>query len=222
MKKIRLLVADDHAIVRDGLRMVFKSDPHFTIVGEATNGDEAVRLAETRQPDVAILDISMPVLNGIEAAKKIRELAPETRILILTVHQNQEYIHDMILAGANGYLLKNAERKEIFAAVRAVSLGDPFFSPGVSKVLMEGIIKRAGNGQTQNLKEKDLTRREVEILRYVAEGMSSPEIAAKLYLSVSTVNSHRTNIMKKLNIHDTARLVRYAIQTNIVSVAPDR
>lgn len=221
MKKIRILVADDHAIVRDGLRMVFKSDPHFSIVAEATNGEEAVRLTKSRQPDVAILDISMPILNGIEAAKKIRELAPETRILILTVHQNQEYIYDMILAGANGYLLKNAERKEIFAAVRAVSVGEPFFSPGVSKVLIEGFIKRVRTDNTEEHKDRNLTKREVEVLRHVAEGMSSPQIAKKLYLSVSTVNSHRTNIMKKLNIHDTARLVRYAIQTNIVSVTAD-
>ena len=222
MKKIRLLIADDHAIVRDGLRMVFKSEATFAIVGEATNGEEAIRLTKSRRPDVAILDISMPILNGIEAAKKIREIAPETKILILTVHQNQEYIYEMILAGANGYLLKNAERKDIFAAVRAVSRGEPFFSPGVSKVLIEGFIKRTRNGQSQDHVDRHLTKREVEILRHVAEGMSSPQIAKKLYLSVSTVNSHRTNIMKKLNIHDTARLVRYAIQTNIISVPAEQ
>lgn len=218
MKKIKLLIADDHSVVRDGLRMLFKSNPQFAIVGEAVDGEEAVRLTQSKKPDVTILDISMPGLNGIDAAKKIKQIAPETKILILTVHQNQEYIFEMIVAGANGYVLKNAERNEIFAAVRAVASGERFFSPGVSKVLIEGFIKRAKVGQLQQHVDSHLTKRETEILRHVAEGLSSPQIARKLYLSVSTVNSHRTNIMKKLNIHDTVRLVRYAIQTNIIDV----
>jgi DNA-binding NarL/FixJ family response regulator len=219
MKKIKILFADDHAIVRDGLRLLFKSDSQFNIVGEAADGEEVLELVAKHKPDVAVLDISMPRLNGIEATKIIKEKFPLTKVLILTIHENEEYIQQMILAGADGYVVKNAEKKEIFDGVRAVANNESFFSPSVSKVLLEGLIKRTRKKEEQ---ESDvynkLTRREIEVLRLIADGLTSKGISEKLFLSVSTVNSHRTNMMKKLDIHDTASLVRYAIQKNLIQI----
>lgn len=219
MKKIKILFADDHAIVRDGLRLLFKSDPQFNIVGEAANGAEALDLVAKYKPDVAVLDISMPKLNGIEATKIIKDKYPDTRVLILTIHENEEYIQQMILSGADGYVVKNAEKKEIFDGVRAVANNETFFSPSVSKVLLEGLIKRTRkNDGFESEVYNNLTKREVEILRLIAEGLTSKEISKNLFISISTVNSHRTNMMKKLNIHDTASLVRFAIQKNLVQI----
>jgi len=219
MKKIKILFADDHAIVRDGLRLLFKSDSMFSIVGEASNGEEAVELVLKYKPDVAVLDISMPKLNGIEATKIIKEKCPATRILILTIHENEEYIQQMILAGADGYVVKNAEKREIFDGVRAVANHETFFSPSVSKVLLEGLIKRTRKNEDNNSDiYNKLTRREIEILRLIAEGLTSKEISNKLFLSISTVNSHRMNMMKKLDIHDTASLVKFAIQKNLIEI----
>ncbi|NJD23007.1 MAG: response regulator transcription factor [Melioribacter sp.] len=219
MKKIRILFADDHAIVRDGLRLLFKSEPQFTVVGEASNGVEALELIAKHKPDVAVLDISMPKLNGIEATKIIKNKYPDTRILILTIHENEEYIQQMILAGADGYVLKNAEKKEIFDGVRSVAHNETFFSPSVSKVLLEGLIKRTRNKEiVENDNYNKLTKREMEVFQLIAEGLTSKEISHKLFLSISTVNSHRMNIMKKLDIHDIASLVKYAIQKNLIAV----
>ncbi|MFI5236302.1 MAG: response regulator [Ignavibacteriales bacterium] len=219
MKKIKILFADDHAIVRDGLRLLFKSDPQFSIVGEASNGEEALQLVEKHRPNVAVLDISMPKLNGIEATKIIKEKYPLTKVLILTIHENEEYIQQMILAGADGYVVKNAEKKEIFDGVRAVANNESFFSPSVSKVLLEALIKRTRkNDEPESNIYNKLTRREIEVLRFIADGLTSKEISQKLFLSISTINSHRTNMMKKLDIHDTASLVRYAIQNNLVQM----
>lgn len=219
MKKIKILFADDHAIVRDGLRLLFKSEPQFTIVGEASNGVEALELVAKNKPDVAVLDISMPKLNGIEATKIIKNKYPDTRVLILTIHENEEYIQQMILAGADGYVVKNAEKKEIFDGVRSVAQNETFFSPSVSKVLLEGLIKRTRNKETvDNDNYKKLTKREMEVFQLIAEGLTSKEISRDLFLSVSTVNGHRMNIMKKLDIHDIASLVKYAIQKKLIEI----
>ena len=218
-EKIKILFADDHGIVRDGLRSLFKSDTQFSIVGEASDGAEAVRLVEKHKPDVAILDISMPNVNGVEATRIIKKEHPETRILILTIHENEEYIQEMILAGADGYVLKNAEKKEIFDGVRTVANGGTFFSPNVSKVLLDGIVRRTRNKEPfPKGDEGRLTKREIEVLRLIAEGHTSKQIADKLFLSVTTVNSHRTNIMKKLDIHETVGLVKYAIQKKLIEI----
>lgn len=219
MKKIKILFADDHAIVRDGLRLLFKSEPLFAIVGEAANGVEALDLAAKFQPDVAVLDISMPKLNGIEATKIIKNKYPDVKVLILTIHENEEYIQQMILAGADGYVVKNAEKKEIFDAVRAVANNETYFSSSVSKVLLEGLIKRTRNKEEVETDNFDkLTKRELEILHLIAEGLTSKGISEKLFLSISTVNSHRMNIMKKLDIHDVASLVKYAIRKNLIEI----
>ncbi len=219
MQKIKILFADDHAIVRDGLRSLFKSDPGFTIVGEASDGAEAVKLVEENRPDVAVLDISMPNVNGIEATNIIKERFPDTKVLILTIHENEEYIHELLLAGADGYVLKNAEKKEIFDGVRAVAGGSTFFSSNVSKALLDRLVRSTRNRVPfQISNEEKLTARETEVLRMIAEGLTSKQIAERLHLSVTTVNSHRTNIMKKLNVHEIVGLVKYAIQKSLIDI----
>lgn len=220
-EKIRILFADDHAIVRDGLRSLFKSDPQFVITGEAADGVEAVKLIEKLHPDVAILDISMPNVSGVEATRIIKKDHPQTRVLILTIHENEEFIQEMISAGADGYVLKNAEKREIFDGVRAVANGGTYFSPIVSKVLLESLVRKTRNKEPMHGNgESRLTNREIEILRLIAEGLTSKQIADKLFLSVTTINSHRTNIMKKLNIHETVGLVKYAIQKKLIEIHP--
>lgn len=219
MEKIKILFADDHAIVRDGLRSLFKSDPGFVIVGEAADGAEAVRLVEENRPDVAVLDISMPNVNGIEATSIIKERYPETKILILTIHENEEYIHELIMAGADGYVLKNAEKKEIFDGVRAVAGGSTYFSSNVSRALLDGLVRSTRNRVPfQISNEEKLSKRETEVLRLIAEGLTSKQIAERLHLGITTVNSHRTNIMKKLNIHEIVGLVKYAIQKSLIDL----
>jgi DNA-binding NarL/FixJ family response regulator len=210
------LFADDHSIVRDGLRSLFRSDPAFTIVAECVDGLDAVEATEKHLPDLAVLDISMPRMNGIEATRSIKEKFPGTRVLILTIHENEEFVLEMIHAGADGYILKNAEKGEILSAAHSVASGQAFFSSGVSKLLVDGIRKTVKDPEAAP--GESLTRRETEILRHIAEGMTSREIASQLHISFSTVNSHRSNLMKKLGIHDTAGLVRFAVQRSIIRI----
>ncbi len=220
-EKIKILFADDHAIVRDGLRSIFKSEPEFTIVGEASNGEEAISLIADQRPDVAVLDISMPKVTGVEATRVVKKNYPDTGILILTIHEDEEYIQEMVQAGADGYVLKDAGKKEIFDAVRTIADGGTFFSSQVSQVLLNGIVKRNRTSDPYAKgDESKLTNRETEILRMVAEGLTSKQIADKLFLSVTTVNRHRTNIMKKINIHDAVGLVKYAIRKKLIEIGP--
>ena len=219
--KVRILIADDHSVVRSGLRMLLKSSPRFSIVGEAADGEEAVKMTERLKPDVAILDISMPKLNGIETARMIKERQPDTKVIILTVHEDEEYVYQILRAGASGYVLKNAGKKEIFSAIRSAIAGEQFFSPGISKVIIEGFIRQdREKGRQQETKPGNshsiLTKRETEVLHHIAEGRTNKEIAETLFLSFRTVNTHRANIMQKLGIHDTAGLVRYAINLGLV------
>ena len=220
MKKVRVIFADDHEVVRTGLRTLFQGTEECVLVGEAGDGEQAIQIIAGKKPDVAILDTSMPKLNGIEVAKIVKEKYPEVKILILTMYEDEGYVNEMVRAGADGYVLKNADKKEILTAVRMVAAGERFFSPTISKLMIEGFIKKASVGDLPSVSEGRLTKREIEVLRLIAEGMTSREIAEKLFLSLNTVNTHRTNIMKKLNIHDTAGLVKYALQnglTNLVS-----
>lgn len=218
-KKIRIVLADDHKVVRSGLRSLFRSGGEFSVVGEAADGEAAIRMVEKLKPDIALIDISMPRLNGIDAVGIIRKKNPETKILILTIHENEAYVDEMIRAGANGYILKNAEKKEIFAAVRSIVTGGTFFSPSISKLMIEGFIKRAKDQLSSRSRlDQRLTKRETEVLRFIAEGLTNKQIAEKLSLSVRTVNTHRSNLMQKLNLHTTAALVQYAIQTGLVTL----
>jgi two-component system response regulator NreC len=219
MKKIRILIADDHDVVRSGLRMLFKGTPGFAVIAEATNGEEAVALVGKHKPDIAILDISMPKINGIEATRMIKEKKSSTRVLILTIHENEEYVYQMVRAGASGYVLKNAGKKELFAAVRAVAAGERFFSPGISNLMIDEFIKRAKTQEPSGpALQHDLTNREIEILRYIGQGLTNAQIAKQLYLSVRTVDTHRTNLMQKLKIHDTVGLVKYALEAGLLDI----
>jgi len=225
MKNTRILIADDHHVVRSGLRMLLRSCPDFSIVAEAADGEEAVRLTDKCKPDVAILDISMPKLDGIEATKMIKQNHPGVKVIILTVHENEEYVHQILRAGASGYLLKNASKKEIFDAVRSTLRGERFFSRGISTMIVDGFIKRTNEQGEAEEKgnealRQQLTKREVEVLRFIAQGYTNRQIADALFLSFRTIHTHRANLMKKLDIHDTAGLVRHAITMGLVKVGP--
>jgi DNA-binding NarL/FixJ family response regulator len=223
MKKIRILIADDHSIVREGVRLVLRSSPSFAIVGEAEDGEQAVALAARLKPDVVVMDITMPKLGGIDATIAMKKANPALRIVILTVHEDEEYIQQMLKAGANGYVLKTAGRKEIFAAIRSAMAGEQFFSPGVSGIIVDRFLTRNREEEVGERKADTpampLTKREVEILRLITQGMTNRMIADELYLSVRTVNTHRTNLMQKLDIHDTATLVQYALRHDVLKPA---
>ena len=219
MKKIKIIIADDHDVVRSGLKQLLKSNPEFIIAAEAKDGGEAVELTTKLKPDVLLVDISMPVMNGIEVTRMVRQANSPSKVLVFTIHENEEYVYQMIRAGANGYVLKNADRDEIFTAIKAVVAGEFFFSPHISQLLIQEYINRS-RGEKPPAAEQPgddkLTKRESEILGLIARGFTNTEIAQKLFLSVRTVNTHRTNLMQKLDIHETASLVRYALQHGFV------
>ncbi len=227
MKKARILIVDDHGVVRSGVRALLKSSPAYRVVAEAADGEEAVALAVRHKPDIVMMDISMPRVNGIEATKTLRREVPEAKVIILTVHEDEEYVYQMLKAGASGYVLKSAGKREIFAAIESALGGERFFSPGVSRLIIDGFIRRDSvedplpkrdDVLQQPQRTFDLTRRETEILQYIAQGLTNRKIAERLFLSVRTVNTHRTNLMQKLDLHDTARLVRFAIENGYVKL----
>jgi DNA-binding NarL/FixJ family response regulator len=218
MRKIKILIADDHSVVREGLRTLLGRVTDFDVIGEAADGEEAVRVTCEKKPDVAIVDISMPKVNGIEAARQIRKGSPDTRVLIFTIHENEEYVYQIIASGANGYVLKDAGKNELVAAVRAIHSGGRFFSPRVSRLIIDEFARRSQAPRVPVTTGKSvLTHRESEILQYIASGLTNAEIAQKLFLSVRTVNTHRTNLMHKLDVHNTAGLVRYAMENGIAN-----
>ncbi|TAK58881.1 MAG: response regulator transcription factor [Bacteroidetes bacterium] len=218
MKKIKIIIADDHDVVRTGLGLLLKSNPEFVIIGEAKDGDEVIDMVGRSKPDIILTDISMPKINGIELTRTLKQTYPELKILVFTVHENEEYVYQMIRAGANGYVLKNADKDELFHAIQAIIAGEWFFSTNISKLLIKDYIDRSRNEllPAKESGEPHLTKREIEILQYIAEGFTNVQIAEKLFLSVRTINTHRNNLMQKLNIHETASLVRYAMQRGIV------
>ena len=223
MKKIRILIADDHDVVRSGLRMLLRSRSEFAIVAEAVNGEEAVRLVDRHRPDVAILDISMPVLDGIEETRQIKQQHPNVQVVILTVNEDEEYAYQTLRAGASAYLLKNAGKKEIFEAIRSAFSGERFFSPGISRMITDSFVKRPDDqkwhtGVQHRPVNQELTEREIQVLKFIAQGYTNRKIADVLCLSFRTINTHRANLMQKLDIHDTAGLVRHAITTGLVKL----
>lgn len=207
-EKIRVLIADDHTIVRAGVRLLLEAEPDMEVVGEALTGDEAVRLVENLRPTVVLMDIAMPGLDGLEATRRIRVTSPDTRVLVLTMHRSDEYFFEMLKAGASGYLLKAAETDELIRAIRVVARGETFLFPTMAKKLVEDYVSRFGEVEAPG--QPSLTPREKEILRLVAKGYSNKEIAERLVLSPSTIHSHRTNMMKKLNLSTLRELVQYA------------
>jgi len=212
MKKIRVLIADDHTIVRQGICSLLKSRDDMSVVGEASTGKEAIEKVGALRPDVALLDISMPMLNGLEATRCIRKDYPACKVLVLTMHENKESVRQVLQAGASGYVVKKSAASQLFDAIHAVSKGEAFFSPSISKMLLDDYMEAAGSS------EELLSLREREILQLVAEGYSNREISSMLHISVKTVEGHKDNIRKKLGVQDRAGLIKYAIQKGIIQL----
>jgi two-component system response regulator NreC len=207
---IRILLADDHVMLRQGLRALLEQ-AGMVVSGEASDGQEALRLAHAQPPDVAVLDIGMPHLNGLETARRLREVVPQTKIVLLTMHTDEPYVLEALQAGAVGYVVKTQAAGDIVQAIRAVRQGQVYLSPRVSRAVVQAYLTRSEQPPDP------LTSREREILQHIAEGQTTKEIASHLGLSVKTVESHRINLMRKLDIHETATLVRYAIRRGLTS-----
>ncbi len=219
--KITLVVADDHTIVRRGLVSLLSLNPELEVLGEAADGRQAVDLASQLDPDVVLLDIGMPVLNGLEAARQIRKNSPQAKILVLSAFDNDEYVLQVIRSGANGYVLKNTTADELYEAIRSVNSGKQYFSSSVSHVLFEEYLRNNGTPKANGSIPppfSPLTTREREILQLIAEGETHNKVAEQLNISVRTVDTHCNNIMKKLDIHDRSGLVTYAIKNGIVII----
>lgn len=216
-KRIRLVLADDHFVVRSGLRMLLESQTDMEIVAEAETGREAVEKVKTLQPDVVLMDIQMPDMNGIDAARRIKEVAPQTAVLALTMHEDDHYFFEMLHAGASGYVPKRAAPDELINAIRTVSAGQVFLYPSLASRLVQDYLKRAEAGD-QPMVQDDLTPRELEVLTLIAGGMTNAEIGERLVISVKTVDRHRENIMRKLNMHSRIDLVKYALKMGLIEL----
>jgi two-component system, NarL family, response regulator NreC len=216
MGTVRILLADDHSLLREGLRLLLEKQPEFAVVGEAGDGREAVRLAEELQPDVVVMDIAMPELNGIEATRRIVNGLPGTSVLILSMHHDESYVARALKAGARGYLLKDSLKADLLSAVLAVTGGRSFFSPKVSRILQEDYMRKLTGGDVEDSFDL-LTDREREILQLVAEGKTNKEVASRLNLSVHTVDTHRGNILQKLSLHSVPELILYAVRKKIIA-----
>ena len=216
MAKLRILLGDDHTIVRNGLRKILQERPEWEIVGDASTGRDAVRIGLETKPDVAILDISMPMLNGIEAARQLLRRLPDLRVLILSMHVTEAYIIQALKAGAKGYLLKDSADTELIRAVAAVGAGKSYFSPAVSKVMLDDYVRHL-NEQGIEDRYDTLSEREREILQLIAEGHSNKEVAGLLFVSPATIETHRAHILQKLDLHNTAELVLYAVRRGVIA-----
>ncbi len=218
MSKIKVLLVDDHTIVRQGIKALLDTQEDIEVIGEAEDGREAIEKAKQMVPDVIVIDVTMPNLNGIEATHQIKKINPEIKVLVLTVHDNEEYIYRILQAGASGYLLKESAVSDLVSAINAVEKGDIFLSPSISKVVVKDYIRHteAGTGDFDSL--NILTNREREVLQLIAEGHTNREIAKILKLSIRTVDVHRSHITKKLHIHDITGLVKYSIRKGLIKV----
>jgi len=216
MSAVRILVADDHGVVRKGLRLILERHEGLEVVGEAADGREVVRLAEELSPNVVIMDVGMPKLNGIDATAQITHRNPRVAVIILSMHSDEGYIVRALGAGAKGYLLKESAEEDLVQAVRVIARGRPFFSPRITQTLLDDYVRQLRQKGLQDTYDL-LTQREKEVLQLIAEGKSNKEIATTLDLSVYTVETHRTNLMQKLNLHNTAEIVLYAVRKKIIS-----
>ncbi|MDA8188808.1 MAG: response regulator transcription factor [Dehalococcoidales bacterium] len=216
-EKIKVLVVDDHTILREGIRVLLEAQPDIEVVAEASNGREAVDRVRALSPDVVLMDIGMPSMNGLEATRQIRKYNPDTQVVVLTMHDNEEYIFQILNAGAAGYVLKRAAAKDLVSAIRSVYQGGSFLHPTIAKKLIRDYLRRVGEDSDKLICD-GLTDREREILKLIAEGNTSQQIADVLCLSVKTVQTHRTHIMDKLDIHDRTELVKYAIRKGLVGI----
>ena len=216
----RVRVADDHTVVRQGIRSLLQAETDLKVVGEAGDGRDAVRLARELQPDVVVMDLAMPGMDGMEATRAIKQTSPQTHVLALTVHESDEYFFRVLQAGASGYVLKRAAASELLSAVRAVARGEVFLFPAVAKKLLADYLIRAQNRDERETRDlyAGLTAREHEILTLIAEGLTNREIAERLMLSLSTVQTHYTHILEKLNLQNRAELIKYAIRRGLIEV----
>jgi len=217
MEKIKLILVDDHQLVRTGIANLLSGEPGFEIIGEASESREMFDLLRQLQPDIAVLDITLPGLSGIEITKKLHSDYPGIRILILSMHTSEEFIFNAINSGARGYLPKNTSRRELIEAIYAIHRGEEYFAESISNVILKSYIKKAKSNATDDEnKENLLSKRELEVLKLFAEGMTNQEIADKLFISIRTVESHKNQIMARLELKTTVDLVKFAIRNNIV------
>src|SRR5437879_6217191 len=216
MSKIRVLLADDHTVVRQGLRALLAAEEDIEIVGEAENGRQAIQLAKKFLPDVAVIDIAMPVLNGLDATRQITRAVPSTKVLILSSYSDDEYVQQLTEAGAAGYLVKQTAANDLLKPIREANKGNAFFSPAIAKRWRDHCREALVTGQRVKRRSDDLTAREAEVLQLIAEGRANKQIAAELCISIKTVEKHRQQVMNKLGIHDVAGLTRHAISKGII------
>lgn len=215
MKKIRIFIADDHTILRDGLASVIESETNYQVVGQASNGLEAVERIKELLPDVAIVDINMPLLNGIETTKEIRKFNKDIKIIVLTMFNDGDYIKDAIAAGANGYMLKMSDMDELFLAIETVLEEGRYLNRDVANILVSNYVSTLQSSQSKN-ELLSLTKREKDVLKLIASGLTSQQISEKLFISYFTVAEHRKNIMKKLSVKNTVELVNLAVKENLI------
>ncbi len=218
MSPIRVLIADDHVVMREGISFLLEAEPDIQVVGQASDGQEAWEKARQLKPDIVLMDITMPGISGLEATRQLRAALPETQVLVLTMHEGDEFFFRMLQAGASGYVLKGASSDELLNAIRAVYRGGVYLYPTMAKKLLTDYMSRPSTEQSSY---DDLTRREREILTLIAQGLTNREIAAKLVISVNTVGTHRQNIMEKLDLHNKSELIKYAIRKGLIAVESD-
>jgi DNA-binding NarL/FixJ family response regulator len=221
VRRIKVVLADDHTVVRQGLRALLIAEPDMEIVGEAENGRQAIQLTKRDLPDVVVMDIAMPVLNGIEATRQITRAVPDCKVLILSSYSDDEYVRQVTEAGAVGYLVKQTAASELLKAIREVSRGEVFFSPSIAKRLRDQYREVFSRGKPLKRRADLLTNREAEVLQLIAEGRANKQIAAELCISIKTVEKHRQQVMNKLGIHDVAGLTRHAIAKGIIESTAD-
>jgi DNA-binding NarL/FixJ family response regulator len=217
--KTRIAIVDDHTIVRAGLNSLLEAEPDFEVVGQASDAVGAVTLARECKPDVFIMDISMPTVSGFETIRRVLEASPASKVVVLTMHEDERYVYQALEGGASGYVVKGSPPAELYTAIRAVVRGEAYFCPAVAKQILATYLHRVGNRPHQEDVVYSLSAREREVLRLIAEGLTSREIASRLFLSANTIERHRANIMEKLQLHNRAQLVKFAIRHGLVTLA---
>lgn len=216
MNVIRILLADDHTVIRKGLRLLLENQPGFKVIAEAADGRETIAMAQAHQPDVVVLDVAMPTLNGIEAAKQISANVPHTAIVFLSMHSDEGYVLKALKSGAKAYLLKDSAEYDLINAIKAVNEGKAFFSPAISRMLVEEYMRQMQEREVDDSYDL-LTTREREVLQLLAEGKTNKEVASMMELSPHTIETHRSNIFQKLNLHNGAELILYAVRKGVIA-----